>query len=110
MKENPGVKVSVTPVGWGQAVAKLQTAIAGKTTPDVSQMGTDMMGQFGATGAFEPVPASFERLLRERVEYEHGRRRRLGRAVVCRDRLLYYQSGHRREGGTPHRPQRPGTT
>ncbi len=55
--ENHGVKVSVTPVDWGQAVAKLQTAIAGNTTPDVSQMGTDMMGQFGATGAFEPVPA-----------------------------------------------------
>ena len=29
MKENPGVKVNVTPVDWGQAVAKLQTAIAG---------------------------------------------------------------------------------
>ncbi|MBA2300982.1 MAG: sugar ABC transporter substrate-binding protein [Chloroflexi bacterium] len=57
MEANPDVKVSVTPVDWGQAVAKLQTAIAGKTTPDVSQMGTDMMGQFGATGAFEPVPA-----------------------------------------------------
>ena len=57
MKQNPNVKVSVTPVDWGQAVAKLQTAIAGNTTPDVSQMGTDMMGQFGATGAFEPVPA-----------------------------------------------------
>jgi ABC-type glycerol-3-phosphate transport system substrate-binding protein len=57
MAANPGVKVSVTPVDWGQAVAKLQTAIAGKTTPDVSQMGTDMMGKFGATGAFEPVPA-----------------------------------------------------
>ena len=60
MKANPGVKVSVTPVDWGQAVAKLQTAIAGNTTPDVSQMGTDMMGQFGATGAFEPVPADID--------------------------------------------------
>jgi multiple sugar transport system substrate-binding protein len=59
-KENPGVKVSVTPVAWDQAVAKLQTAIAGHTTPDVSQMGTDMMGQFGATGAFEPVPADID--------------------------------------------------
>jgi multiple sugar transport system substrate-binding protein len=59
-KANPGVKVSVTPVDWGEAVAKLQTAIAGKTTPDVSQMGTDMMGQFGATGAFEPVPADID--------------------------------------------------
>jgi multiple sugar transport system substrate-binding protein len=60
MKVNPGVKVSVTPVAWDQAVAKLQTAIAGKTTPDVSQMGTDMMGQFGETGAFEPVPSDVD--------------------------------------------------
>jgi len=60
MKENPGVKVSVTPVDWGQAVTKLQTAIAGNTTPDVSQMGTDMMGQFGATGAFDTVPADVD--------------------------------------------------
>ena len=60
-KENPDVKVSVTPVAWAQAVAKLQTAIAGGTTPDVSQMGTDMMGQFGATGAFETVPADIDK-------------------------------------------------
>jgi multiple sugar transport system substrate-binding protein len=56
---HPGVTVNVTPVDWGQAVAKLQTAIAGKQTPDVSQMGTDMMGQFAQTGALEPVPANF---------------------------------------------------
>ena len=31
MEENPDVKVNVTPVAWGQAVAKLQTAIAGGT-------------------------------------------------------------------------------
>jgi multiple sugar transport system substrate-binding protein len=60
MKDNPGVTVNVTPVDWGQAVAKLQTAIAGHQTPDVSQMGTDMMGQFAATGALEAVPANFE--------------------------------------------------
>jgi multiple sugar transport system substrate-binding protein len=60
-KANPGVKVNVTPVDWGEAVTKLQTAIAGNSTPDVSQMGTDMMGQFGATGAFEPVPADIDK-------------------------------------------------
>jgi len=54
------VKVNVTPVDWGQAVAKLQTAIGGKQTPDISQMGTDMMGQFATTGALEPVPANFD--------------------------------------------------
>jgi multiple sugar transport system substrate-binding protein len=60
MADNPGVTVNVTPVDWGQAVAKLQTAIAGHQTPDVSQMGTDMMGQFAATGALDPVPANIE--------------------------------------------------
>jgi multiple sugar transport system substrate-binding protein len=60
MAENPDVTVNVTPVDWGQAVAKLQTAIAGGQTPDVSQMGTDMMGQFAATGALEPVPANID--------------------------------------------------
>jgi multiple sugar transport system substrate-binding protein len=60
MTANPGVKVNVTPVAWDQAVTKLQTAIAGGTTPDVSQMGTDMMGQFGAGGTFDPVPADID--------------------------------------------------
>jgi multiple sugar transport system substrate-binding protein len=60
MKDNPGTTVNVTPVDWGQAVAKLQTAIAGHQTPDLSQMGTDMMGQFAATGALEAVPANFK--------------------------------------------------
>ena len=60
MAANPGVTVKVTPVDWGQAVAKLQTAIGGHQTPDVSQMGTDMMGQFAETGALEAVPANFD--------------------------------------------------
>jgi multiple sugar transport system substrate-binding protein len=60
MADNPGVTVNVTPVDWGQATAKLTTAIAGKQTPDVSQMGTDMMAQYAETGALEPVPSNFE--------------------------------------------------
>jgi multiple sugar transport system substrate-binding protein len=60
MTANPGVTVNVTPVDWGQAVAKLTTAIAGHQVPDVSQMGTDMMGQFAATTALEAVPATFQ--------------------------------------------------
>jgi multiple sugar transport system substrate-binding protein len=60
MDANPGTTVNVVPVDWGQAVSKLQTAIAGHQTPDVSQMGTDMMGQFASTGALEPVPSNFQ--------------------------------------------------
>jgi multiple sugar transport system substrate-binding protein len=63
-EENPNVNVQVTPIAWDQAVTRLQTAIGGGQTPCVSQMGTDMMGQFVATGAIDPVsgdvdPAAF---------------------------------------------------
>jgi multiple sugar transport system substrate-binding protein len=61
MQKYPNVTVNVTPVDWGQAVTKLQAAIAGGVVPDVSQMGTDMMGQFAATGALEAVPSSIDK-------------------------------------------------
>ena len=60
MQEYPNVTVKVTPVAWDQAVTKLQAAIAGGVVPDVSQMGTDMMGQFAETGALEAVPSSID--------------------------------------------------
>jgi multiple sugar transport system substrate-binding protein len=57
--EYPEVTVNLTPVPWDQAVTKLQTAVAGTETPDVTQMGTDMMAQFVSSGAMEAVPANF---------------------------------------------------
>ena len=56
--EYPDVKVNLTPIPWDQAVTKLQIAVSGEA-PDVSQMGTDMMGQFAASGALDTVPANF---------------------------------------------------
>ncbi len=106
MAENPGVKVSVTPVAWDEAVAKLQTAIAGKTTPDVSQMGTDMMGQFGATGAFEPVPADID----PSVFFESAWNTNLVDGVVSgvpwyvETRLLFYRTDIAEEGGVTEPP------
>jgi multiple sugar transport system substrate-binding protein len=58
--ENPGVKVDVTPIPWDAAHNKYQTAIAGGTTPDVGQLGTTWMGEFGAAGALAPVPADLD--------------------------------------------------
>jgi multiple sugar transport system substrate-binding protein len=60
MAEYPEVTVNVTPVAWDQAATKLQAAIGGGEVPDVSQMGTDMMGQFAETGALEPVPSTVD--------------------------------------------------
>ena len=62
MAENPGVTVNVTPVDWGQAVDKLQTAIArrpdARRQPDRHRHGWASSPQ---TGALEPVPANFDR-------------------------------------------------
>ena len=57
---NPEVTVEVTPVDWGIAHDKLLTAIGGNQTPDTSQMGTDMMGEFIKTGALEPVAGDID--------------------------------------------------
>lgn len=52
--ENPGVKVNVTPIPWDAAHNKYQTAVAGGVTPDIGQLGTTWMGEFGS--ALAPVP------------------------------------------------------
>jgi multiple sugar transport system substrate-binding protein len=56
MAENPGTTVKVTPIAWDVAHDKLLTSVAGNTTPDISQMGTTWMGEFGSTGALAEVP------------------------------------------------------
>ncbi|MEJ7754434.1 MAG: extracellular solute-binding protein, partial [Candidatus Limnocylindrales bacterium] len=56
-EENPDAQVDITPVDWGIARDRLLTAIGGNQTPDVSQMGTDMMGEFIETGALAPLAA-----------------------------------------------------
>lgn len=57
-KENPGVKVNVTAIPWGDAHSKYQTAIAGGTTPDIAQMGTTWMPDFA--NAFQSVPGGID--------------------------------------------------
>ncbi|MBA3779639.1 MAG: sugar ABC transporter substrate-binding protein [Chloroflexi bacterium] len=59
-EENPDATVDVEPIDWGIARDRLLTAIGGNQTPDTSQMGTDMMGEFIETGALEPVPADVD--------------------------------------------------
>ncbi|MEV6347507.1 sugar ABC transporter substrate-binding protein [Actinoplanes sp. NPDC051851] len=54
---NPDVTVEVTPIPWDAAHSKYQTAIAGGTAPDIGQLGTTWMGEFGAAGALAQVPS-----------------------------------------------------
>jgi multiple sugar transport system substrate-binding protein len=54
--ENPDAKVTVTAVPWEAAHQKIASAIAAKSTPDVSMIGTTMQGEFAKTGALDPTP------------------------------------------------------
>ncbi len=55
-EENPDVQIEVTAVPWESAHDRIATAIAGGETPDVTMLGTTWVGEFAATGAFEPTP------------------------------------------------------
>jgi multiple sugar transport system substrate-binding protein len=56
MKENPEATVKVTPIPWDGAHDKIATAIAGRQTPDLSMIGTTMMGEFARGGGLESLP------------------------------------------------------
>ncbi len=55
---NPGIKVTVTPIGWDVAHDKITASIAGRTTPDVSMIGSTWMGEMAKTGAVDPTPGN----------------------------------------------------
>ncbi|MFE3165267.1 sugar ABC transporter substrate-binding protein [Streptomyces sp. NPDC059224] len=57
--KNPDVTVKVTATPWGSAHDKYQSAIAAGATPDIGQIGTTWMGEFGRADAFAAVPANF---------------------------------------------------
>jgi len=55
-EENPDATIDVTAVPWDGAHDRIATAIAGGEVPDVTMLGTTWVGEFAATGAFEPTP------------------------------------------------------
>lgn len=57
-KDNPNIKVNVTAIPWGVAHDKLITAVAGKQTPDITQLGSTWAGEFDKLNALDPVPSS----------------------------------------------------
>ncbi|MEP6591471.1 MAG: sugar ABC transporter substrate-binding protein [Gemmatimonadota bacterium] len=53
--EHPGVHVRVQQIPWTAAHEKLLTAIVGRATPDVAQMGNTWIPEMVTLGALEPV-------------------------------------------------------
>ncbi|WP_274648476.1 sugar ABC transporter substrate-binding protein [Paenibacillus humicola] len=50
-EQNPNIDVKIQAIPWSSAHDKLLTAVASKKGPDVLQMGTTWMPEFGAAGA-----------------------------------------------------------
>jgi multiple sugar transport system substrate-binding protein len=54
-KQNPGIDVKMEIVPWDGALQKLTTAAATNATPDVSMLGNNVVAQFQALDALEPL-------------------------------------------------------
>jgi multiple sugar transport system substrate-binding protein len=54
-KKHPNITVKVTPVGWDVVHQKLVSAVAAGKLPDMSQMGSTMLGEFIELDALDPV-------------------------------------------------------
>jgi len=54
-REHPGVRVQVQQIPWSAAHEKLLTAIVGRATPDVAQMGNTWIVEMVTLGALAPV-------------------------------------------------------
>lgn len=59
-REHPGVRVRVQQIPWSAAHEKLLTAIVGRATPDVAQLGNTWIPEMVTLGALAPVATAVE--------------------------------------------------
>ena len=59
-EEYPDIKVRTQAIPWDAAHEKLMTSVAGNIPPDVCQLGTTWMSEFGGMGALEPLESYVE--------------------------------------------------
>ncbi|MEO8138017.1 MAG: sugar ABC transporter substrate-binding protein [Gemmatimonadota bacterium] len=54
-REHPGVRIRVQQIPWSAAHEKLLTAIVGRSTPDIAQMGNTWVPEMVTLGALAPI-------------------------------------------------------
>jgi multiple sugar transport system substrate-binding protein len=54
-REHPGVRIRVQQIPWSAAHEKLLTAIVGRATPDIAQMGNTWIPEMATLGALAPL-------------------------------------------------------
>ncbi|CAL8977746.1 hypothetical protein CELL_02651 [Cellulomonas sp. T2.31MG-18] len=89
---NPGVTVNVTSIPWNAAHDKIQTAIAGGTTPDISMMGTTWMTDFADSFAAVPAGLTSADFFPGALANGKVKGANLGLPWYIDTRLLYYRT------------------
>jgi multiple sugar transport system substrate-binding protein len=112
-KQNPKIDVKVQAIPWDQAHDKLLTAVASKKGPDVVQMGTTWIPEFGSAGALKDLtphvkdypeldPKNYYEGSVETTKYED---KMVGVPWYIDTRVLYYRSDLLKEVGYDSAPK-----
>ena len=95
-RRNPGIRVKVQALPWTAAHAKLLTAYAGDSLPDLSQIGNTWLAEMTAIGALSPTPTEARDLLTDQFEGVLETNRIDGRLMgvpwYVDTRLLFYRT------------------
>ncbi len=104
-RQNPDIKVDVQALPWTAAHAKLLTAYAGDSLPDVSQVGNTWVSEMTAIGALSPLPAAAADLLTDQfpavLETNNVDGRPMATPWYVDTRLLYYRVDLLERAGVP---------
>src|SRR5579864_2736228 len=104
---NPNIKVNVTAIPWNVAHDKLITAVAGKQTPDITQLGTTWAGEFSKLNAMDDVPSSINKsdFYQAAIDAGSYNGKLVGVPWYVDTRVLYYRTDLAQQAGINQAPQ-----
>jgi multiple sugar transport system substrate-binding protein len=104
---NPNIKVNVTSIPWSVAHDKLITAVAGKQTPDVTQLGTTWAGEFSKLNAMDDVPSAINSsdFYKAAIDAGSFNGKLVGVPWYVDTRVLYYRTDLAQQAGMSQAPQ-----
>ena len=106
-KDNPDITVNVTAIPWSVAHDKLITAVAGKQTPDITQLGSTWAGEFSKLNALDDVPNSIkgDQFYEGATAAGSFNNKLVGVPWYVDTRVLYYRTDLAQKAGMASAPQ-----
>lgn len=106
-KDNPEIQVNVTAIPWSVAHDKLITAVAGKQTPDVTQLGSTWAGEFSKLNAMDDPPGSVKKddFYKAAIDAGSFNGKLVGVPWYVDTRVLYYRQDLAQQAGISQAPQ-----